>query len=335
MSVPADGAGFISVLDQGRQHWAFNFNLYRGKVEELSPFDSTCHPVPMLVSRSEFIAFGCRSGNQRQMFGGFNLRGEEMWEQAIPETYLNPAFAFAPATGRFAFGRVTTAAVAGDTIAYNPSLFGAQVVTVFQTDSGKQILRLECTPVLPAGQNFDLSPDGTDLAVIREAAVEIHHLPPLSAKDRAGIAKAAALAPELTDGPILLSAPLSNASARAATSAGTPVTTPPTDPGSHRPSAIVDSDTVVSASSESDGTPSANAAGADAQTPTGAQPSTTAPGAEASTAPAPAPRPIENGDPQPQTDVPRKRPTLYAPDEQSPGNSGQTPATQDRPNPHR
>lgn len=311
VSVPADGAGFISILDEGRQHWAFNYNFYRGKVEELSPFDSTCHPVPVLVSRSEFIAFGCRSGTQRQMMGGFNLRGEEMWEQGIPETYLNPAFAFAPPSGRFAFGRVTTDAVVGDPSSLSPSQFSSQLVTVFQTDSGKPVLRLECTPILPAGQNFDLSPDGADLAIIRDSVIEIHHLPPLSAKDRAGIAKAAALAPEPSEGPILLSAPLTNAQAnagaRAATAAGTPVATPPTDPASHRPSAIVDSDTVVAGSADSESTVNAVAPPAPVDQ-TVSRPA------------APTPRSIENGDPQPETDRPRKPPTLYNPGETSPTN---------------
>jgi len=323
VSVPADGAGFISILDEGHQHWAFNYNLYRGKVEELSPFDSTCHPVPILVSRSEFVAFGCRSGTQRQMMGGFNLRGEEMWEQGIPETYLNPAFAFAPQAGRFAFGRVTTTAVVGDPSFITASQYSSQLVTVFQTDSGKPVARLECTPILPAGQNFDLSPDGADLAIIRDSAIEIHHLPPLSPKDRASIAKAAALAPEPSDGPILLSAPLSNAqantNARAATAAGTPVPTPPTDPASHRPSAIVDSDTVVAGSAEPEG----------ASDPANAS-ATSAPGAPATTpsqATAPPPRPIENGDPQPHEDGPRKPPTLY--------NPGETPTSnQDPRKPH-
>ncbi len=315
VSIPADGAGFISVLDEGRHHWAFNYNFYRGKVEELSPFDSTCHPSPILVSRSEFIAFGCRSGNQRQMLGGFNLRGEEMWEQTIPENYLNPGFAFAPAAGRFAFGRVTTAAVIGDpaTSAIASGQYSSQIVTVFQTDSGRQVLRQECTPVFPSGQNFDLSPDGADLAIIRDSAVEIHHLPPLSSRDRAGVAKAAALAPEPSEGPVLLSAPLSNANAREAARAGTQVATPPTDPVSHRPSAILDSDTVVpSASPVPDSAPSVTA------------PSSPAPGAQptASTEPAPPPapaevpsHPIQNGDAPPQTDTPRKPPSLYAPGE--------------------
>ena len=331
VSIPADGAGFLSILDQGRQHWAFNYNFYRGKVEELSPFDSTCHPLPILVSRSEFIAFGCRSGNQRQMFGGFNLRGEEMWEQAIPETYVNPGFSFAPAAGRFAFGRVTTAAVVGDanTASLSPDQYSSDLVTVFQTDSGKQIFRLECSPVLPAGQNFALSPDGADLALVRNSAIEIYHLPPLSSKDRAGIAKAASLAPEPTEGPVLITTALTTANARAAASASTPVPTPPTDPASHRPSAIVDSDTVVpapptdaqtaTAQTAPTQTPAnASAAAPTANTAANGSGSAAKPAAAPPTATAPA-RPatavIENGDPQPQPETPRKPPTLYAPGE--------------------
>ncbi len=313
VSIPADGAGFLSVLDEGRQHWAFNYNFYRGKVEELSPFDSTCHPLPLFVSRSEFIAFGCRTGTQRQMFGGFNLRGEEMWEQAIPETYLNPGFAFAPSADRFAFGRVTTAVVVGDPASVPPEMYSSEVVTVHQTDSGRQVFRIECTPILPAGQNFDLSPDGADIAVIRDSAIEIHHLPPLTSKDRAGIAKAVSLAPEPTEGPILLTAPLTNANARAATRAGTPVSTPPTDAASHRPSAIVDSDTVsvtIPDPSESPAAPTTASATSTTNT-AGSDP------AQATAAPPPTPQPniIENGDAQPQTEAPRKRPTLYNPGE--------------------
>ncbi len=312
VSIPADGAGFLSVLDEGRQHWAFNYNFYRGKVEELSPFDSACHPLPLFVSRSEFIAFGCRSGTQRQMFGGFNLRGEEMWEQAIPETYLNPGFAFAPAADRFAFGRVTTAAVVGDPASITPEMYSSEIVTVHQTDSGRQVFRIECTPILPAGQNFDLSPDGSDLAIVRDSAIEIHHLPPLSSKDRAGIAKAASLAPEPTEGPVLLTAPLTNANARAAAHAGTPVSTPPTDAASHRPSAIVDSDTVSVTSPDQAESPVAPTASATALSAPPEQP------AQATAAPpTPPPNIIENGDAQPQTETPRKRPTLYNPGEHS------------------
>ncbi len=319
--IPADGAGFLSVLDEGQQHWAFNFNEYRGKVQELSPFDSTCHPLPILVSRSEFIAFGCRSGNQRQMIGGFNFKGEEMWEQVIPENYLNPNFSFAARAGRFAFGRVTTSAVVGDSTFFSSDQYSSDVVTVFQTESGKQIFRLDCTPVLPSGQNFTLSPDGESLALIRNAAIEIHRLPPLSGKDREQVAKATSLAPEPTEGPILLTAPLTNATARAAAAAGAPIATPPSDPHSGRPSAIVDSNTIVPANTDaSDAAPESPPAAAEPATAASAPPASPSPAQPTTTV-------IENGDAQPTAETHRKPPTLY-----NPGESHETP--QDKPSSH-
>ena len=41
--LPIDADGYLSVLDEGRAHWAFNFNSHQGKIDELSPFDSSCH----------------------------------------------------------------------------------------------------------------------------------------------------------------------------------------------------------------------------------------------------------------------------------------------------
>ncbi|HMF53705.1 MAG TPA: hypothetical protein VK593_05105, partial [Edaphobacter sp.] len=55
--IPANSAGYIAILDQGQQHWGFNFQSFGGKSKDLAAFDSTCRPSPMLVSRSEFIAF--------------------------------------------------------------------------------------------------------------------------------------------------------------------------------------------------------------------------------------------------------------------------------------
>ena len=55
--LPLDATGLLTEIDQGKAHWAFDFHHHDGKVDELSPFDSTCRPIPMMVSRSEFIAF--------------------------------------------------------------------------------------------------------------------------------------------------------------------------------------------------------------------------------------------------------------------------------------
>jgi hypothetical protein len=200
--IPATTAGFLAVVDQGHQHWAFDFHTYSGKKAELSPFDSSCSPAPIFVSHSEFIAFGCRGGQARQQLGGFNMRGEEMWEQGLFGDFIAPSIAYAPSAGRFALSRILlrTSAVADQPISSDE--VNAQAVVVYQTGTGKQLLRADCSPVSRAGQNFALSPDGLALAVVHADAIEIHTLPPLTAKDESDLKLARSTAPAENDLPV-------------------------------------------------------------------------------------------------------------------------------------
>jgi hypothetical protein len=200
--IPATTAGYLAVVDQGRQHWAFDFHSYAGKIDELSPFDSSCPPAPLFVSHSEFIAFGCRGGQTMQQVGAFNMHGEEMWEQGLFGDFLAPSLAYAPAGGRFALSRVLlrNSAIADQPVSADE--VSGQAVVVYQTSSGKQLLRADCSPVARAGQNFTLSPNGLALAVVHNDAIEIYNLPPLTDKDAAAVKLARTYAPAENDLPV-------------------------------------------------------------------------------------------------------------------------------------
>jgi hypothetical protein len=200
--IPATTAGYLAVVDQGHSHYAFDFHSFSGKVDELSPFDSTCAPAPLFVSHSEFIAFGCRNGHTLQSFAGFNMRGQEMWEQGLFGDFISPSLAYAPSSGRFAFSRILLRSSALPDQPISADDVGAQSVVVYQTDSGKQLLHVECSPVERAGQNFTLSPDGLSLALIHADAIEIYRLPPLTSKDEVAIKLAQTSAPAESDLPV-------------------------------------------------------------------------------------------------------------------------------------
>src|SRR3982074_1461506 len=193
--VPATTAGYLAVVDQGHQHWAFDFHSYAGKTDEFSPFDSSCRPAPIFVSHSEFIAFGCRSGQSRQQLGGFNMRGEEMWEQGLFGDFIAPSISYAPAGGRFALSRIMlhSSFIADQPISSDQ--VSGQNVVVYQTGTGKQLLRADCAPVERAGQNFPLSPNGLALAVVHAEAIEVYNLPPLTTKDESDLKLARSIAP--------------------------------------------------------------------------------------------------------------------------------------------
>ena len=129
------------------------------------------------------------------------MRGEEMWEQGLFGDYVAPSLAFAPAGGRFALSRILLRSSAIPDQPISADEVSAQTVVVYQTDTGKQLLRADCSPVERAGQNFALSPDGLALAVVHADAIEIYTLPPLTTKDQADLKLAQASAPPETDLP--------------------------------------------------------------------------------------------------------------------------------------
>ena len=163
----------------------------------------------------EFVAFGCRGSDDKQDLAGFNLKGEEMWQQNIYEMpYVSPLFAFAPAAGRFALARTLVSSPIELDSPLPSTLVVSQEVRVYQTYTGKQVFRIDLTPVERSGQNFALSPDGMRLAAIREvqvrhagtkdydaytqleAGVEVYSLPALSDGDQAALTKMEAMAPQ-------------------------------------------------------------------------------------------------------------------------------------------
>ena len=213
--LPADAAGYLDVLDEGNNTWAFDFDTYTGTKKQMNLFDATCAPQPTLVSRGEFVALACVGGNQRQTLAAFNLRGDEMWQQKLFSAYTAPRFLPAPYGGRFAFARITVPNTDLNPDDLNLSVANSQIVTVFQNNSGKELLRLDCSPIQQTAENVSLAPDGMTLALVRYGAVEVYRLPPLTPQDKTAIQLAEASAPERTDASVRFqhsSQPVSNAS---------------------------------------------------------------------------------------------------------------------------
>jgi hypothetical protein len=242
---------------------------------------------------------------------GFNLKGEQMWQQNFFDTHVSPTFAFAPAAGRFALGRTIVSGAFDPDIILPASVVSAQEVRVYQSYDGKLLVKIACSPVERAGQNFALSPDGLQLAVVREStvrhaatrdyeaytqhstAVEVYDLPPLTAKDQAAVKEAETTAP--TDTGARIDAALERLSAAAAA----------TSPEGN--SAVMASE------------------GTDQTSPDGKLAIPASANDDSATTPARALSPVIEGDPDP--DAPRKPPTLYGPDEKPEGN----PSTQNTP----
>ena len=206
IEIPMTRDGYLDATKESKGTWAFDYVAHSGKTTELSPFDTSCFPRAKFVSRSEFVAFGCKGSADKVMIGGFDMKGREMWQQNFFESFVYPTFSYAPEAGRFALSRAllpgTASTFAGMDIGVE-ALTG-QDIQVMQMGTGKQLFHLTVMPVQRAGQNFSLAADGSALAVIRAGTLEIYRMPGLSGKDKTEVAGARGVEIERASGPIRL-----------------------------------------------------------------------------------------------------------------------------------
>jgi hypothetical protein len=214
VELPMTTGGFLDVKEGGKDRWLFNFDAHTGPVSELAEWDTTCFPRATFVGHGEFVAFGCRGSTERQALAGFNLKGEEMWQQNFSDQHVAPTFAFAPAAGRFALERIVVIGAVDPDGPLPEGVVSTEEVRVVESYDGRVLFKIDCTPVERAGENFALSSDGMRLGVVREtlvhhaatkdydeytqreAAVEVYALPPLTEKDQAEVRAAEAMAPQ-------------------------------------------------------------------------------------------------------------------------------------------
>jgi hypothetical protein len=204
VNLPITAEGFLNPTRESPTTWVFDFESHDGKHLELAPFDTSCLPHPYFVSRSDFVAFGCRGSESRLQFSGFNLLGENKWVQVLGGQQAFPSIVAASATGRFALSRILISDQTFELENLVPEQMTAQEVSVIQSHDGRILLKTQTSPIQRAGQNFDLSPDGLRLAVIRAARIDLLRLPPLTPKDVAEVKRGESSVPERSQAEVLL-----------------------------------------------------------------------------------------------------------------------------------
>ena len=150
------------MIKESSTTWDFDFKSHAGKRMELAAFDTSCVPKPYWVSRSEFVAFGCRGDANKPELSGFNLKGENAWVQTYGDSLISPTIVAAPEAGRFAIGRVTTtpgAFVDLDNLA--PDSVTGQEIAVLQNHDGRVLLKVQVSRCRGRDRISDFSPDGS------------------------------------------------------------------------------------------------------------------------------------------------------------------------------
>ncbi len=204
INLPATGDGYLDAKRETAQTWDLDFVSHAGKRMELSAYDTTCPPRTYFVSRSEFVAFGCRGAQDRAELSYFNFRGEEPWLSVLGGQQVSPVVVAAPAAGRFAVSRTLVSSSAFDLESLTNDDLTAQEITVMQNHDGRQLLKVQASPIQRAGQNFDLSPEGMHFAVVRNGNIEVYPLPALTGADKKALEEVRKMDPERNEAPVRL-----------------------------------------------------------------------------------------------------------------------------------
>ena len=181
--VPLVSDGLLEMAEgNGLGSWVIRDVPFAGVPQLVGSVHSFCRPQGQSLSDTVALVTWCSQADNEQPVFAVNLAGKELWQYTWQQKYVWPYFDFAQNGSRFAYESVETnvpMSVVGSTLDLDEIV--GQIVGVYDTETGKLVLVKDTSPVLTAGQNVALSPDGRRFAVLRRGAIEIYDLPPVSA----------------------------------------------------------------------------------------------------------------------------------------------------------
>jgi hypothetical protein len=181
VEIPMMGEGRLQAIPAKQNNWLIRYLPFRGEARTLTEVQSSCHPTEETISNNVTLIVTCpRSGNDHQIYA-VDIEGKILWQQRWESRYIWPTFQLTQDGSRFAHSSLQVSHPVGIMDPIDEANIVNQMVGVFDTHTGQLRLVKNATPILSAGQNYALSPDGLRFAVLRGGAIEIYDLPPTSA----------------------------------------------------------------------------------------------------------------------------------------------------------
>ena len=181
VDIPMMGEARLMAIPGNQNRWLIRYMPFRGEARTLVEVQSFCHPSEQPMSNNVTLIVTCpRSSNDHQIFA-VDLDGKTLWQQRWESRYIWPTFQLTLDGSRFAYSSLQASHSVGIMDPIDETNISNQMVGVFDTQTGQLRLVKNATPILSAGQNYALSPDGLRFAILREGAIEIYELPAVSA----------------------------------------------------------------------------------------------------------------------------------------------------------
>lgn len=190
--VPVFGSGLLDTLEGAAPGtWALRFVPFHGTPRIMAEVKTACRPTPDAVSASVALIVGCYLDGNDHSITAISDEGKWLWQARWENKYVWGWFTSAENGSRFVYESLAVSRPISTFDALYPEDIQAQMAGVYDTESGKLVLVKDASPVLTAGQNVALSPDGKRFAILRDGAIEIYDLPPVEKTPSPGVTKGA------------------------------------------------------------------------------------------------------------------------------------------------
>lgn len=179
--LPIAASGYLAV-QQGKRadDYVMEYFLFSGNEVTLGTVASTCKPRETFLSATVLMIESCGPNNSDVFIDTWTTDGKKLWQGRRDGRAVWPTFAASRNGNRFAIGLLQVSHSIDLADSLIDSDVKRQLVQVFDTNTGTLLLTTYASPVLTAGQNFALSPEGDRLAVLRDGAIEIFRVPAVS-----------------------------------------------------------------------------------------------------------------------------------------------------------
>ncbi len=179
--LPMVEGGYLGVNQGKGKQWNVILKPFEGEPHVVASVASTCQPTVASLSEHVFLTRSCLPLSADGQIDAFDLEGHKLWQQIWQSRFAWGTFAYSGAGNRFAYGSIEVNHSLSELDPIDESSIVGQPVGVFDVHTGKMDAVVDAVPVLTAGENFALSPDGNRFAVLRKGAIEIYDLPPVPA----------------------------------------------------------------------------------------------------------------------------------------------------------
>jgi hypothetical protein len=174
--LPIVDQGSLEALPGRGNHWLVRYLPFRGDPSTIAEVASSCRPTEIpLNERTTFIVTCGESADH--LVQTATLDGKTLWSYRWDSHYIWPSTATSEDGRRVAFSTLRVARGVNASEPFDETDVQAQRIEVLDIATGRLDLTQFASPILSAGQNYALSPDGQRFAVLRDNAIEVYDLP--------------------------------------------------------------------------------------------------------------------------------------------------------------